>query len=190
MARTESRPARNRARLIMAAGILIVLLSAGAALLPFAERIPGANVVGSLLLAAGLVETLAGTQRNDSRVFAMLSGVITAVAGLFLVLSPMTHIFPTLYLVAAWLILRSLALMAASTRCGGSVRMWTWVSAATDLGLALIVLAGISIATLIVGLFGPTPEVIASFAWVLALSFVVNGALLLEIASCLRAGDN
>ena len=190
MARTEARSARDRARLIGAAGLVIMLLSAGAALLPLANRIPGANVVGSLLLAAGLVETLAGTQRNDSRLFVMLAGVVTAVAGLFLVLSPVTHIFPTLYLVAAWLGVRSVTLALASTRCGGSVRMWTWISAATDLSLALIVLAGISIATLIVGLFGPTPEVVASFAWVLALSFVVNGALLLEIASCLRAGDN
>ena len=190
MGTTESRSARSRARLIGAAGILIILLSAGAALLPLADRIPGANVVGTLLLAAGLVETLAGTQRNDSRVFAMLAGIVTAVAGLFLVLNPLTHIFPTLYLVAAWLIVRSLALAAASTRCGGSVRTWTWLSAATDLALALIVLAGISIATLIVGLFGPTPEVVASFAWVLALSFVITGSLLLEIASCLRAGDN
>ena len=118
MGTTDSRSARSRARLIGAAGILIILLSAGAALLPLADRIPGANVVGTLLLAAGLVETLAGTQRNDSRVFAMLAGIVTAVAGLFLVLNPLTHIFPTLYLVAAWLIVRSLALAAASTRCG------------------------------------------------------------------------
>lgn len=190
MVPTETRSAGNRARLIAAAGIVIILLSAGAALLPLADRVPGANVVGSLLLAAGLVETLAGTQRRESRLFMMLAGIVTAVAGLFLVLSPVTHIFPTLYLVAAWLIVRSLTLAAASLHCGGSVRIWTWISAATDLSLALIVLAGISIATLIVGLFGPTPEVVASFAWILALSFVVNGALLLEIASCLRAGDN
>lgn len=190
MIRTDARSAVSRARLIGAAGLVIMLLSAGAALLPLAEHIPGANVVGSLLLAAGLVETLAGTQRGESRLFMMLAGVVTAVAGLFLVLSPATNIFPTLYLVSAWLILRSATLALASTSSGGSVRIWTWIAAATDLGLALVVLAGISIATLIVGLFGPTPEVVASFAWVLALSFVVNGALLLEIASCLRAGDN
>jgi uncharacterized membrane protein HdeD (DUF308 family) len=167
-----------------------ILLSAGAALLPLADRVPGPNVVGSLLLAAGVVETLAGTQREDSRLFTMLGGIVTAVAGLFLVLNPVTHVFPTYYLVAAWLFLRSFTLLVASTQCESSVRVWTWISAATDLGLALIVLAGISIATLVVGIFGPTPEVVASFAWVLALSFVVNGALLLEIASCLRAGDS
>lgn len=189
MATAAPQSAHSRARLIGAAGLVIILLSAGAALLPLADRIPGANVVGSLLLAAGLVETLAGTQRHSSKVFAMLAGIVTALAGLILVLSPITHVFPTFHLVAAWLALRSLTLMASSLRCGGSVRAWTWISAATDLVLALIVLAGISIATLVVGLFGPTPEVIASFAWVLAVSFVVNGALLLEIASCMRAND-
>ncbi|MFL6734401.1 MAG: hypothetical protein ACJ8EY_06875 [Sphingomicrobium sp.] len=182
----ERRSARNRARLITTAGVVIILLSAGAALLPFADRIPGANVVGSLLLAAGLVEILAGTQRDEARLFTMFAGGLTTAAGLMLVLSPVTHFFPTLYLVVAWLLLRGLVLIVSSTRCGGSVRRWTWVSAATDLGLGLLLLAGISIATLVVGLFGPTPGVIASFAWILALSFVVNGMMLLETASCIR----
>lgn len=177
---------RTRARLIATAGIIIIMLSAGALLLPLANRVPGPNVVGSLLLAAGLVEMLAGTQRDDSRPFAMLAGAVTAVAGLMLVLNPVTRFFPTLYLVVAWLLLRGLVLIVAGTRSSGSVRAWTWISAATDLGLGLFLLAGISIATLIVGLFGPTPEVVASFAWILALSFVINGALLLETASCLR----
>ena len=52
--------------------------------------------------------------------------------------------------------------------------------------LGVVLLAGISIGTLVVTLFGPTPGLIASFAWVLALSFVVTGLLLLEIASCER----
>jgi len=177
---------RTRARLITAAAILILILAAGAALLPLADEIPGANVIGSLLLGAGLVELLAGTQRRQSRILCMAAGAVTGIAGLFLVLSPATHIFPTTYVVVAWLVLRSLVLAAASTHSSGSVRIWTVVSAATDLGLAFILLAGISIATLIVGLFGPTPEVIASFAWILGLSFVVSGLWLLETASCER----
>jgi hypothetical protein len=48
---------------------------------------------------------------------------------------------------------------------------------------------GLSISTLIVALFGPTPQMIASFAWILALSFVVTGMLLLEIANCERDED-
>ena len=60
------------------------------------------------------------------------------------------------------------------------------MSAATDLALGVVLLGGLSIATLVVMLFGPTPTLVASFAWVLALSFVATGSLLLEIASCER----
>ena len=184
--RTDASANRTRIRLITAGAVLIMLLAAGAALLPLAERVPAANVVGTLLLAAGIVELLAGTQRRESRILCMVAGGVTAFAGLLLVLNPLTRIFSTTYLIVAWLVLRSLILLAASSRSGGSVRLWTLVSAATDLALALILLTGISIATLIIGLFGPTPEVIASFAWILSLSFLVTGMWLLETASCER----
>ena len=62
--------------------------------------------------------------------------------------------------------------------------MWTGLSAAMDFLLAVLLIAGLSISTLVVSVFGPTPEMIASFAWVLAASFVVTGMLLLEVASC------
>ena len=39
---------------------------------------------------------------------------------------------------------------------------------------------------LIVSLFGPTPPLIAHFAWILAISFVATGSMLLEVASCAR----
>jgi hypothetical protein len=47
-------------------------------------------------------------------------------------------------------------------------------------------MAGLSITTIVVSLFGPTEPLVASFAWFLAVSFVVNGLLLLEVASCER----
>ena len=87
----------------------------------------------------------------------------------------------------AWLLVRSLILAVASRRAGGSVRSWTVFSAAMDFALALLLATGLSIATIIVSLFGPTPPLIASFAWVLAASFVVNGLMLLEVASCERS---
>ena len=62
------------------------------------------------------------------------------------------------------------------------------LSAGMDFLLAVLLWAGLSISTLIVSLFGPTPELVASFAWVLAASFVVNGLLLLEVASCVDDG--
>jgi uncharacterized membrane protein HdeD (DUF308 family) len=186
---TDASSNRTRARLITAAAILIILLAGAGALLPLADQVPGANVIGSLLLAAGVIELLAGTQRRESKFLCMAAGAMTALAGLLLVLRPVTHIFPTTYLVVAWLVVRSLILGASSTYASGSVRLWTLVSAATDFALALILLTGISIATLIVGLFGPTPEVIASFSWVVALSFLVTGLWMVATASCERDTD-
>ena len=84
------------------------------------------------------------------------------------------------------LVIRSLILISASRHSHGSVRTWTGLSAGMDFLLALLLIAGLSIATIVINIFGPTPELIASFAWVLAASFVVNGLLLLEVASCER----
>ena len=92
--------------------------------------------------------------------------------------------FPTVVPIIAWLLLRSLILIVGSREVSGSVRRWTAISAGLDFLLAVLLTAGLSISTIIVSLFGPTPELVASFAWVLAASFVVNGLMLLEVASC------
>ena len=102
----------------------------------------------------------------------------------------MAHFLPTISIVTAWLLVRSVILAITSRRAHGSVRIWLGISAGTDFALGLLLLAGLSIATLIVMLFGPTPQLVASFAWVFAISFVVSGMLMLEIASCERGSDD
>jgi len=179
-------PRKSRPGLVTAAGVAIILLSAGAALLPFVDRISGVRVVGTLLLAAGVVEMLAATLRDQTKFLALLAGAVTTLAGALFLLNPTTHFLPTISIVTAWLILRSLILGVTTLRVHGSVRRWIAISAATDLALGLLLLVGLSISTLIVTLFGPTPQMVASFAWILAISFVVTGMLLLEIASCER----
>ena len=184
-------PRTPRPGLLTAAGVAIIVLSAGAAVLPFVDRISGVRVVGTLLLAAGIVEMLSATLRDQTRILAMLAGAVTTLAGALFLLNPVTHFLPTISIVTAWLIIRSLILGVTTLRAHGSVRRWIAISAATDLALGLLLLVGLSISTLIVTLFGPTPEMVASFAWILAISFVITGMLLLEIASCEReaAGD-
>jgi hypothetical protein len=118
----------------------------------------------------------------------MTAGGVTALAGLLFVLNPETHFFPTVTPVIGWLLLRSLILAGALTESAGSVRAWTALSAGMDFLLAVLLIAGLSISTIVISLFGPTRELVASFAWVLAASFVVNGLLLLEVASAERAG--
>jgi len=176
---------RRRARAFRVAGMAIILLSVGAAFLPAGKTISG-DMIGGLLIAAGLIEAVAGSLRRTVRPFAMAAGGVTALAGLVFLINPETHFFPMVTPVIAWLLVRSVILAVASRESVGSVRMWTALSAGMDFLLAVLLIAGLSISTLVVSVFGPTRELVASFAWVLAASFVVNGLLLLEVASCER----
>jgi len=188
--RLATRPHRSwtdliRARGLRVAGIAIILLGIAAAFLPAGKAIHS-DMVGGLLVAAGLIELVAGSLRREARPFAMAGGIVTALAGLLFVLNPETHFFPNVWPVVGWLLLRSLILGGAVTETSGSVRRWTIVSAGMDFLLAAIVITGLSISTIVVSIFGPTPELVASFSWILAASFVVNGLMLLEVASCER----
>ena len=176
---------RARARALRVAGFAIILLGAGAALLPAGKTIPS-DMIGGLLVAAGLIELVAGSLRREARSFAMAAGVVTALAGLLFVLNPETHFFPTVTPVIGWLLVRSLILVGALTECAGSVRLWTALSAGIDFLLAVLLITGLSISTIVISVFGPTAELVAAFAWVLTASFAVNGLLLLEVASCER----
>ena len=109
-----------------------MLLGVGAAVLPAGKTIPSA-MIGGLLIAAGLIEIVAGSLRRSVRLFAMAAGAVTALAGLLFVINPETHFFPTVTPIIAWLLIRSL---------------------------------------------------------ILAASFVVNGLLLLEVASCADAVES
>jgi hypothetical protein len=176
---------RMRARGLRVAGIAIILLSAGAVLLPAGKQI-SSDMIGGLLIAAGLIEAVAGSLRRDVRPFAMAAGAVTTIAGLIFVLNHETHFFPIVTIVIAWLLIRSIILAAGSFETAGSVRVWTALSAGMDLLLGIFLIAGLSITTIVVSIFGPTPPLIASFAWFVAASFIVNGLLLLEVASCER----
>jgi hypothetical protein len=176
---------RTRARALRVAGLAIILLGAGAALLPAGKTIPS-DMIGGLLIAAGMIELVAGSLRRDARSFAMAAGGVTALAGVLFVLNPETHFFPTVVPIIGWLLVRSLILAGALTESGGSVRLWTGLSAGMDFLLAVLLITGLSISTIVISVFGPTAELVAAFAWVLTASFAVNGLLLLEVASCER----
>ena len=180
----------GRANVLTIAGIAIMLLGAGAAALPFLDRQEGNQLVGWLLLSAGLIEIGAATQRFENRILAMLAGVVTTAAGVLFLANPMGHFLPAVTIITVWLLARSLVLALTSSRATGSVRVWLGISAATDFALGMLMLGGLSIATFIVMLFGPTPQLVASFAWVFAISFLVTGGLLLEIASCFRDNED
>jgi hypothetical protein len=174
---------RTRARGTRVAGIAIILLAVGAAFLPAGKSI-SSDMIGALLIAAGLIEMTAGALRRAVRPFAMAAGGVTALAGLLFIVDPETHFFPRVVPIIAWLFIRSLILIVGSGESTGPVRKWTAFSAGMDFLLAVLLVAGLSISTIVISLFGPTAEMVASFAWVLAASFVVNGLMLLQVASC------
>lgn len=180
---------QRRARLIAMSGWVIVLLSAGSGLLPILGPADGAPVIGAMLVAAGLAEAVAAWHRLETRKLIMGAAVLTIVSGLLFATEAAARLLPALYIVAGWLTGRAILFFLAAGLEHGRVRGWTLVSALTDAALAALLIVGISIATLVVALFGATPPMIASFAWVLALSFVTTGLALVEVAACARRED-
>ena len=170
-------------------GWLILLLAGAALLLPEVAASNGALVVGGLLLIAGLLELIASTGRRAARLPASLAGVTTIVAGVLFLMREETGFLPNITVISFWLLLRMVLLGLATFQAQGSVvRRWTGLAAATDLLLSIILILGLPLASIIVALFGTTNQLIASFSWVLALSFLATGAMLLQIAACEREG--
>lgn len=177
---------QHQARTIAACGWLVILLSAGAALLPLVGPRQSAFVIGTMLVIAGVAELLAGAQRRVTRGLVMAAGALTILAGLLFAAEPATRLLPALYIVTGWLMVRAIIFFMAASGEQGRARRWTLVSAVADAALAALLAVGISIATFVVALFGATPPLVASFAWVLALSFISTGLMLLEVAACAR----
>jgi uncharacterized membrane protein HdeD (DUF308 family) len=180
---------QRRARMTALCGWLILLLAAAALLLPEVAASSGALVVGELLLLAGLLEVVAATGRRQARFPATLAGVATLAAGGLFLAREETRFLPNFTVVTFWLLLRVGALAMATLEAKGSaIRRWTGVAALADLALAAILVLGLPLASIVVALFGTTSDLVASFSWVLALSFLATGAMLLQIAACEREG--
>lgn len=177
---------KRRYQALLAAGWMILALAAGTAALPLLPQVTGAPLFGGILLAAGVAEGLASVLRRQARIPALLAAAVTVLAGVLLLLRPAISLLPILYIIAAWLLLRSGAIFLAAFRARGATRRWSLISAATDLLLGLLLIAAMAATTLAMLLFGPSPDVIASFAWFLALSLATTGLYLLEVGNCER----
>jgi uncharacterized membrane protein HdeD (DUF308 family) len=173
---------QTRKLIIRTAGVIIILLALGAALLPMERHLPGRLVVGCLLLAAGIVELIAAMARRCHQPSAAIAGAATVLAGLRLSLDPHASFFPVLNMVILWLVIRTAALGFAANRSQQPLRRWFRIVATTDFLLAVTLLAGLPITLVVYGLFGTTSEIVATFAWILAISFVANGAFLVAAA--------
>ena len=175
-----------RSLVIRSAGVLILLLAIGAALLPIAKGIPARVEIGVLLAAAGIFELAAVAARRGHHIAAGAAALASLLAGLRLLLDSDINFLTILNFVILWLVLRSGALLVSSRHSPSPLCTWVYLAAAVDFALAVLLLVGLPVAVLVYGLFGTTDEIVATFAWVLAASFVVNGLMLLEVASCER----
>lgn len=178
-----------RQSLVRGAGVALVLLAAGAAILPVAPHIPERLVIGLLLIAAGLIESVAVLARRGPRLTEAVAAGASLVAGLRLALDPTVNFLTVLNLVILWLVVRSAALLFSARRAQRPRCVWIYIAAGVDFLLALLLLAGLPVALLVYGLFGQTSRVLATFAWILAASFVAAG-LFLVVAGPDDAGQS
>ena len=192
MAATDALARRHRdRRWELACGVVTILLGALAALLPDLEWMPRAGVIGWLLLMAGVAEFAFGLSRRlePIGVTLMISGVVTLLAGLVFVADPASAYLRVANIVTLWLMLRGLWLISRAIWSHvAQARLWLGLSGGTDIVLAIVLLAGIPVSLIVVGLFGPTPAIVARFSLVFAASFVVTGISQLAIAQTRRSG--
>jgi uncharacterized membrane protein HdeD (DUF308 family) len=161
---------------------LIFLLAFGSVLLPLAHNVTARTIIGLMLIAAGAIELTAVVARRGHHISAGVAAGASLLAGLRLALDPDANFLTVLNLVILWLVVRSAALLISSRHSVRPLCTWVYIAAAVDFGLAVLLLAGLPVAVLVYGLFGATDEIIATFAWIFAASFVAAGLLLISAA--------
>lgn len=174
-------------------GCLTLLLALAAFILPEIDWMPKGELVGWLLTIAGVAELIFGLARGSDPIgiAGAGSGFLTGAAGVLFIANPLMPYFPVVTLVMVWLFLRGgfVLLMALGLRSSRAAR-WLASSGLTDLLLAFAMLSGLHISVLVVMLFGPTREIVAMFALVLATSFLVTGISQIAIARLDRKGES
>ena len=178
-------PSTGKWRWTLASGLFTIALAAAALMLPLIEWAPKGGLVGWLLLLAGISELTFGWKRGLDAVgkAAVGSGLVTGLAGLLFVVNPLAGYFPVANIVVAWLLLRGSWVLAMGSRARHD-RLGTWLvlSGAADVLLGLVLIVGLQVSALVVALFGPTAEVVAQFALILAASLLVTGVSQIAIA--------
>lgn len=173
----------RRSFLLHMAAVLTSILGVSAVLLPLQSHLPGGAAVGALLLVAALLEMLVLGCRQVRTPGLVFAAAATLLAGLRLVLEPKAGFIPVLNSLIVWLFIRSVAFAVDGHRYAEPLKGRLLAVAATNLILAATLVSGLPIALMVTGLFGPTDELVASTAWILAVSFVATALLQLSLAS-------
>lgn len=173
--------------IIRAAGFAVIAVSGAAALLPAGNFANGPEIVGGLMVVVGLLEVIANLLRTRKQRAATAAGLASVGAGLLIILQPGTSFLTTVYVFIGWLLLRGLLLLLSAAEASEPMKRAAMAAAAVDFVLAAMVWTGLTASTLVIALFGPTRPIIADFAWLVAVSFVAAGLLLLKAAGDKRS---
>ena len=170
----------------LAGGIFKLLIAALAFSLPLVEERPLPLWVGGMLLAGGLAELAVGWVARHSVVgkVALGSGTMTVLAGLFFMVAVGMGLARLTLLTIIWLVLRGLTsgLLALRSDLSLPARTLLLVRGATDTGLGIALIAGLSLSQIALMLFGGTPAMATGFLIFVAISFGVAGVGLIVIA--------
>jgi uncharacterized membrane protein HdeD (DUF308 family) len=191
---TDTRPiASGSWKSTFAGGIFKLLIAALALSLPLVEERPLPLWVGGMLLAGGLAELAVGWVARHSVVgkVALGSGTMTVLAGLFFMVAVRMGLAQLTVLTIVWLVLRGLAsgLLALRSRSSLPARTLLLVRGATDTGLGIALIAGLSLSQIALMLFGGAPAMATGFLVIVAISFGVAGVGLIVIAMSERTWE-
>ena len=134
-------------RLFLVEGLVLLVLGAGAIIVPPLAGVVATVVLGWILLLAGIVGTVATLRTSGAPGFgwSLLSGLLAIAAGALLLGSPLQGLISLTYVLIAFFVVDGVAMifLALAHRRELSGR-WEWMmlNGAMDLVLAAIIVAG------------------------------------------------
>ncbi len=171
---------RQHWRVFLIEGIVLVLLGIGAILAPVIASIAVAIFLGWLFLIGGVVGGLTALSRPKAPGFwwAILSAIITIIAGFLLIGWPVGGVLSLTVVLAAYLVIDGFASMAfALSHRGHMSRGWPWlvVNGIVDLAMAGIILWLLPLAAL------------WALGLIIGIDFIFGGSSLIGMAIAAKA---
>ncbi|MBB3346410.1 HdeD family acid-resistance protein [Sphingomonas sp. BK069] len=162
---------------IMAYGVVSVLVGVAAIIWPYVATYAATVVIGTLFFISGVFSIAAGVfgQGSESRIYALLFGVLSVVVGAIMVFEPMTGAVSLTLMVAVWLGVRGVLEIVAGTRMRRR-------------GVMMIVLGVINLLLALFILMTVPWSALTLPGYVLGISFLFGGVTAIAAASDHRSG--
>jgi len=170
---------RDHWRTFLIEGVVLILLGIGAVLVPVVASLAVAIFLGWLFLIGGIVGAVTALARTRAPGFwwALLSSVITTIAGLVLIGWPFSGVVSLTVVLAAYLFLDGIASMAfALSHRGHMTHGWGWLFAN---GIIDLIMAGVIVWLLPVA-------ALWALGLIIGIDFIFGGASLVGMAFAAR----